>query len=288
MSMLRLSIILLLLVTTVCGQADRGDFGPGTVQDGLTIKYIANEGISIDSGSNHILLDAIHRRYKPEYAFTPEDILSKIESSRYPYNRFNLILVSHNHGDHFNAESIAMHLMNNSSATLVSSDQVIDEVLKARDELAGSTGRKASSPSQFIRIKHEWKKSAVYEGEGLKVRFLGLLHANSKLPAYRDIQNFGHLIEIDGKKLLHIGDADIFTENFGSFGLENEVIDVAFVPYWFLLSKDGRAILNKELKAKTVVAIHVPPTGQSKTIRDILDSFPSAVVFSEQGEMLNY
>jgi L-ascorbate metabolism protein UlaG (beta-lactamase superfamily) len=117
---------------------------------------------------------------------------------------------------------------------------------------------------------------------------MSFLHANSKLTAYKDIQNFGHLIEIGGKKILHIGDADMFAENFSSFNLRDENLDVVLVPYWFVLSKEGRDILRNQLKAKTIVAIHVPPQDQSETLRGLLDAMPSAVVFSQTGEMLNY
>ena len=288
MRLLKIFLVFPLLIAAVCGQTDTDRPLETTETKGLTIEYIANEGVSISSGSSRILLDAIHRRYKPDYDFTPEDLLSKIETARFPYNRVNLILVSHNHFDHFHPESIARHLKNNSAAMLVSSGQVVDDVLEARDKLAEQTGIKGAEASQFKTIKFEWKMSEDFEKDGVKIRFLGLRHANSQLPAYRGIQNLGHLIEIGGKKLLHIGDADMFTENFSAFGLEDELIDVVFVPYWFALSKEGRAILNKELKAKTIVAVHVPPAGQSKTIRDILESMPSIVVFSERGEMLNY
>ena len=140
--MLKFFTAFFILATGVCGQVDNRTPETTSPDAGLTIEYIANEGISISSGSTRILLDAIHRRYKPAYAFTPEAMLAKIESARYPYNKINLILVSHYHLDHFHPESIASHLANNNRAMLISSDQVIDETLKSRDELAKTSGKK--------------------------------------------------------------------------------------------------------------------------------------------------
>ncbi|NNE67147.1 MAG: hypothetical protein HKN33_11335, partial [Pyrinomonadaceae bacterium] len=145
MRILRAFAALLIFTTAICGQSNSGvEVTPGN--EGLTVEYIANEGISITHGKHRILLDAIHRQYKPAYAFTPEDILSKIESARYPYGNTSLILVSHNHLDHFHAESIARHLMNNNNAVLVSSDQVVDEVEKSGAELKKLFPRRSAKP----------------------------------------------------------------------------------------------------------------------------------------------
>ena len=285
---LKILVIALLLCTTVCAQSPRtgGTINPGK---GLTVEYIANEGVMIKSGDSQILLDAIHRQYKPAYAFTPVDVLSKIEAARFPYNKVNLILVSHYHLDHFHAQSTASHLRNNPRAILASSPQVVEEVRKqtAKDE-AGNPRLPKVTDKQLVAIDFEDQKAVSREFGGIKVKFLGLKHANSKLPAFRDIQNFGHLIEIDGKKLLHIGDADMFAENFAAFDLRNEKLDVAIVPYWFTLSREGRKIVRQMFNAKTVVAVHVPPTDQATAMREILGAMPSAVVFTDFGEMLSY
>ena len=235
------------------------------------------------------MLDAIHRSYRPEYAFTPESMLSKIEGARYPYGSIDLILVSHYHLDHFHAESIARHMLNNKGAELVSSPQVIDLVKKETDRLENYYKTKKTSDSQFQKIAFEWKKSKSITKDKVKIEFLGLMHANSqKDEKYKKIQNFGHIIDISGKRLLHVGDADMFAENFSEFKLKEKKIDVAFVPYWYILMKEGRDLMKNHIGAKTYVAVHVPPTGQSRTMREILSAMPGAVVFSASGEMLNY
>lgn len=235
------------------------------------------------------MLDAIHRSYRPEYAFTPESMLSKIESARYPYGNIDLILVSHYHRDHFHAESIARHLLNNKGAELVSSPQVVEAVKKEVTRLEDYYKTKKTAETQFRTVDFDWKKSESVEAGGVKVEFLGLMHANSQRDdKYKKIQNFGHIIEISGKKLLHVGDADMFADNFSDFKLKEKDIDVAFVPYWYILTKTGREIMRDQIGATSYVAIHIPPTEQSKTVRSILSAMPGAVAFSTPGEMLNY
>ena len=48
----------------------------------------------------------------------------------------------------------------------------------------------------------------------------------------RQHSNMGHIIRLGGKKLLHVGDADTSIENFEKFNLDEEQIDIAFLPDW--------------------------------------------------------
>jgi L-ascorbate metabolism protein UlaG (beta-lactamase superfamily) len=75
-----------------------------------------------------------------------------------------------------------------------------------------------------------------HKSGGIKIKFLGLRPSGER---FKEIQNLGCVIEIGGKKILHIGDADMTAENFSLFNLSHEKIDVAFIPYWYLMSSDG-------------------------------------------------
>ena len=92
----------------------------------LTVTYIANEGVLISAGDKQVLIDGLHREYKPAYLFPPPELLSALEQARDPYNKINVVLVSHLHLDHFHPESVGLHLKNNKSAQLVSSEQIVN------------------------------------------------------------------------------------------------------------------------------------------------------------------
>ena len=38
----------------------------------VEVRYIANEGVLISSKDKRVLIDGLHRRYGPEYAFLPD------------------------------------------------------------------------------------------------------------------------------------------------------------------------------------------------------------------------
>ena len=119
----------------------------------VTITYIANEGVLISSGDKQVLIDGLHREYKPDYAFPPKNLLTALETAQPPYNEIDLVLVSHLHLDHFHPESVGLHLKNNPRAQLLSSEQIADGVKKEYGDYAGIE-------KQVRRITPEWKTKA--------------------------------------------------------------------------------------------------------------------------------
>jgi len=234
-----------------------------------TVTYVANEGVMIEAGGSKILVDSLHRFYKEAYAYPPEAVRADLESAKGIFAEADLVLVSHIHGDHFSAGSVGLHLLNNPFASLASSPQVIDSV-----KADFSDARKF--PSRLRTIPYEWKKANSYNGK-IRISFLGLRHANAQ---FVSVQNFGHVIEVGGLKFLHIGDADMTDENFEAFGLDKLGIDVAFIPYWFLLSKDGRDLVDRQFKPKHIIAVHIPPAEAADLKKQLEATDPRVTAFT--------
>ncbi len=267
-------IIFLFLATTVCSQgknAEKPDQKDAKVKSSLTISYIANEGVLISSGEKRILIDGLHREYKPAYAFPPAGLLNSLETARTPYDKINLLLVSHIHLDHFHPLSIGLHLKNNPRAVLISSEQVVGEVAKDFEDYG-------KIKPQIKQITPNWKESIEVNHDGIKLKILGLRHGSER---FRSIQNLGHIIEIGGKKLLHIGDADMTTENFAAFNLPKEKIDIAFIPYWFLLSNNGRALVKELFNPMQIIAVHISPNEAEQVSANLKEVYPEAIPFTK-------
>ena len=244
----------------------------------LEITYIANEGVMISSGGKQVLIDGLHREYKPDYAFPPPALLKSLEAASPPYDKLNLILVSHIHLDHFHPQSVGLHLANNPGAVLVSSDQVADGVKKEFADFQ-------KIESRVIRSTPQWKAKAVHEVAGLRLSVLGLRHGSQH---FSWIHNLGYLLEIDGKKLLHIGDADLTEENFRSFRLDQERIDVAFIPYWYLLSSGGRSIVRDLIKPRRILAVHISPAEAIQVTEQLKSVVPEAIPLTGILETKNF
>jgi L-ascorbate metabolism protein UlaG (beta-lactamase superfamily) len=278
---IKILALVFVLATFACSQSKKAEvFRPNEAKEmpDFTIRYIANEGVLIRAGNRQILIDGLHREYKPAYAFPPADLLKSLETAQKPYDKINLLLVSHVHLDHFHAASIGLHLKNNPGAILASSEQITGEVAKNFADYE-------KIKSQIKPVTYEWKKTVEYNQDGIKIRFLGLRHANAQ---HISIQNLGHLIEIGGKRLLHIGDADMTAENFAAFNLAKENIDVAFIPYWFLLSENGRKFVKEQFNPKQIIAVHISPNEAEEVSAKLKKDIPELITFTRILEERNF
>jgi hypothetical protein len=104
-------------------------FGEVAAQaDGVSITFLANEGVLLSGGGRKVLIDALFLRYGAEYALPPDSTQRALQAARSPFELVDLILVTHRHGDHFHPEPVAAHLQANPRAHLVTSQQVIDSL----------------------------------------------------------------------------------------------------------------------------------------------------------------
>lgn len=236
----------------------------------IEVQYIANEGVLITGGGKRVLIDGLHRRYEDSYAYLPDREREKIESARPPFDGIDLILVSHGHGDHFHPESIGNYLRSNPKSVLATSEQVAGEVAAKFTDFGSVKDRVISLPFQF-------KERTTRNVEGIDVEFLSLGHGWG---GHADVQNFGHVFSLGGKRFLHIGDTPADPELFAHFGLDKQAIDVAFMPAWFFTSPEGQAVIRDRIRPKHVIAVHVGPNEGESLKKRVARDFPSADVFS--------
>lgn len=236
----------------------------------VEITYIANEGVLISAGGKQVLIDGLHREYQRHYAFLPPAQREQIETAKAPFEAIDLILVSHMHLDHFHPESVGLHLQHNSKALLVSSQQVVDEVEKNFKNYQAIRARvtSATPPS---------KERVAMKVAGIDFEILRLSHGTGR---HATIQNLGHIVKLGGKKLLHVGDADTAIDNFEKFNLDEEGIDIAFIPVWFLLYSEGQTVVREHIKPKHIIAVHISPSESEQVTGQITAAFPNAIAFT--------
>jgi len=244
----------------------------------LKLTYVGNEGVLISDGNKAVLIDGVHRRYGDSYLFPPPDVLTAMETGKAPFDQVRVVLVSHVHGDHFSAESVGSLLKNNPRATLVSDAQKMSEIARLFPD-------HASIRDQTVELTPEWKKRIIYEKDGIKVTLLGMKHGSDR---FWWIKNLGHIIEIGGIKLVHFGDADTSLENFASLGLPSEKIDIAFIPYWFLLNESGRKLVLENIAAAANIAVHIPPGTADQDASNVKRLYPGVDAFTQMLEERNY
>lgn len=236
----------------------------------VEVTYIANEGVLLAAGNTQVLIDGLHREYRPSYPFLPDPHRERIETAQTPFHEIDVILVSHMHLDHFHAEAVARHLRHNAGATLVSSAQVVGEFQKLADWKPLEPRVRAMTPPLKQRL--------ATTASGVEIELLGIGHGSGR---HATVQNLGHIVKLGGKTLLHIGDGT--TEDPGIFdalNLDEAGIDVAFLPVWFLTSDEGAAIVRRHIKPKHIVAVHMPADEAQRAAAQVRERFPEAVPFT--------
>lgn len=237
----------------------------------VEITYIANEGVFIKQGETKILIDAHHYKGNPYYMPVANSRLEKMVNGLPPFDRVNLILATHIHADHFDAQSVGRHLFFNPKTTFVAAKQMTDSIKKEFDNFK-------KVEKQIKTVTPEWKQFAEVTIDDIEIKVLGLRHGSKK---FKSIQNMGYIIKIGDVKLLHIGDADATVENFEAFKLPNEAIDIAFIPYWYLTHKPFNEIVNRYIQPGRIIAVHIPPEDAEEATDKILSTYPGAIIFSK-------
>ncbi|MDX2151286.1 MAG: MBL fold metallo-hydrolase [Bryobacteraceae bacterium] len=233
----------------------------------VELTYLANEGVLLRQGEITVVIDGLFRNGIDPYARHAAGELDKLERAEPPYDRVRLALVSHLHGDHFDAASVARFLTSAPMARLVSSQQVADAVAALHKE-------------RVEGVLPEDGRKVTRSFGGVSVTLFRLSHGGGR---HASVQNLGHIVRIGGVSFLHIGDAEPGAARFDLYELPKEKIDVAMVPFWYLTDPRGRTVVNTLIRPRQLVAFHLPPSEYDRWAPQILANYPKAVILRTPG-----
>jgi L-ascorbate metabolism protein UlaG (beta-lactamase superfamily) len=240
-----------------------------TSQEGVTVTFLANEGVMLSSGTKKVLIDALFLKYETGYAVPADSTRSALDRARAPFDAVDLILVTHRHGDHFHPAPVAAHLRANPRATLLTSQQVIDSL----------RGRITAGEPLSPRIMARTTKPGTRRREvvnGIMVELLGLPHGGWR---HRHVEHLGYIVEIGGRRVLHVGDTDITADAFEPFRLDTARIDVALLPSWMVTSREGKQVIERWIRPRQVVAFHVAEGAGDRMAREVAAAMSGAMTF---------
>lgn len=242
------------------------------------VTYIANEGIMIEASGKKVLIDALFDAYYDQYLSPDAPTRQAMIEGESPYANIDLALVTHMHRDHFEAKVTEQFLQQQRKSRLLSSEQVKNEIRKVSGSFSTIENRIVSRTRDTYTVESSIK--------GIKVFSFFINHAGGDRQI--GIVNMGFVVEIDGKRVLHLGDSEMDFRRFQEVDLKQYEIDLALVPYWYLSDQQGKRIVNETIAAKKVVGIHFPKAPSKMAISEIADQFPEAHVFQKVGESVSY
>ena len=264
---LGLRSILLAMVATLVGRAVPAQ--TAATDGGVTVTFLANEGVMLSSGTKKVLIDALFLKYERGYAVPADSTQDALASARGAFNAVDVILATHRHGDHFHPAPVVAHLTANPRATLLTSQQVIDS-LRGRLPPGGALTSRLMARTMAPGTR---RREVV---NGVTLELLGLPHGGR---THRQIEHLGYILELGGRRVLHVGDTDTSEETFASFRLDTARIDVALLPSWMVLDEEGRRVIQRWIRPRQVVAFHVGEGEGERTTRAVTAALPGGVTF---------
>ncbi len=231
----------------------------------VRVTYLANEGVLVEAGGTRVLIDALFRDSMDPYARYPGDVQGKLETGQKPYDGIQLALATHFHLDHWDAGAVTRFLRSNPQALFASTEQGTAMIPSALRDRTRNLWPAGAEPSHL-------------EAGGARVTAFPLKHGST--------QNLGYRLELAGKSVAHLGDADPSEENFRRLTTARGV-DVAMVPFWWLLDPKALAFLRTTWKPRNAVALHFGITDLD-SLAEVQAAWPGVWAATKQFESREY
>jgi L-ascorbate metabolism protein UlaG (beta-lactamase superfamily) len=262
-----------------------GGFGICTAESLTTVTYIANEGFLIEIGTKKVLIDALFDDRRISYCQVPDEAtLLRMRDGGAPFDDIDLILLTHNHRDHFSAEIVLSTLEKNPATRLIGP-------LQATRSLVADPSIDDQVVERILGVDLEPFESLVQEVEGVRITAIRLPHSRYEVvdaesgettDRHRNVFNLAFLIEVGKTRLLHVGDAVLDqSRKYFEEGLYPEgAVDLAFLEY-FDSSPSTQEILERWIKPKRIVFMHLPAEEEKieELSRMLSPDFPNSMVF---------
>jgi L-ascorbate metabolism protein UlaG (beta-lactamase superfamily) len=243
--------VAILALTVACSPGRAAEPGSprqtGETAGPFTLTYVANMGVLVSSGETKVLVDALFDKPNPDYRAPAPEALDKIMKGVAPFDGVDLVLVTHNHPDHFDAGLAVRFLEARPEPVLMAPADAVEAMRQAAADWPRIEPRVVA-----IGLKVGEKRSL--DVKGVPVTACRTLHSGDR----DDPMNLMYLFEIEGRRVWHEGDPNGRCEIFQAFGLKDARLDLAVVHYWYPLEPNCARFLQEDLKVGHIALGHLP------------------------------
>jgi len=210
----------------------------------ITVTYIANEGFLLESNGKKVLIDALFKTGLDRYAYPDSVLLTEMVSGNPPFDNIDYLMFTHNHPDHYNDSLTYNFLLNHSETILICPSQINTQLINYQTLEPEIEKRIVAVTPDSGRVKTR----AFQEFEFTACR-------TSHGDTY-DIENNAYIINFGGVKVFHSGDSwkDALLE-WNGIELKKDSIDLAMVNGFY--AGDGYELLNERIAPKEIILIHM-------------------------------
>lgn len=232
---------------------------PQTYGEPLTVTYIANEGFMLESGDQKVLVDALFGKEDLSFCEVPSaDLLKQMVNAEPPFDDVDVVLVTHDHRDHFDPDLLMQYLQHNQGCLFVGPDAAVKRLAEQDGYDAVKERVRAATPNVG--------QSESVSAEGIEIQALRLQHASRYEPAavgtpinqLSGVVHVGFLIRMGSWTVLHTGDSALEEPaEYRAYRLTEHKIDVAFLGSLFWKPLHSRIdLVQNEIRPDRIVLMH--------------------------------
>jgi len=244
----------------------------------VTLTKLANAGIVVTSGETRVMIDGMVVEPYSVYGSLPPEAIPSFNQALAEFADIDLALVSHRHHEHNQPEFACGFMQASKKTQLYTSGQVIGLMREKCRQFVTTSPR-------VHEIDPQYGQPTLLEVAGARVTVFPLSHGTRKDAR---IQNYGHLVELGGVSVLHIGDAAMKPEDFERAGLAQRKVDVALIPFLYFQPGPGSDLVKRYLNAPLKVAVHIPPAEVAEVKAYMAEAFPKVVVLERPLERVRF
>lgn len=234
---------------------------------GIEVISVGHEGFLLRAGDTSVMLDCFIGPGESERDTLIRNSIRELLAGRAPFDGVTLALISHPHDDHFHPKVAGAFLEKHPGTTLATTSDVIASLQRDFPGYAAIKGH-------LVEVKWGASRRVTRSFNGLRVDFVRFAHEASQF--YPDDVAL-HIVHINGMNILHGADAELLHGHLLEMSLEKESLDVAFLPYSFLASPGAGKLYAEHVRARKLVAMHLPSAGIEEAKAVVLKQFPNAI-----------
>lgn len=214
---------------------------PGGASTGVTVEYLANEGVLLSHGDTRVLIDGLMGDGLPGYPVVAGAIRDSLERGLGRFGEIDLLLVTHVHRDHFGALAVARHLRANPGSVVAGSSQVADSLALLADWHDRSRIRILPAAPGSVGLLRTG---------GVRLEAHGIPHPPSR---NQPVEHLVWVVELGGRRILHLGDSSPSPAELRS--ASGDGVDLLLAPFWVLGGVEGLERIAAT-RASRVAAFH--------------------------------
>lgn len=209
----------------------------------IIVYHTASCGVLIKIGRKAVGVDAFSKDPDGLYPDTPPQVKAELFAG-IEKGGIGTLLFTHAHGDHFCPEDTAEALGRNPELMIISTEEVIGKLRG----MAPDRGRMYEvSPEEKGNVKI-WFPGGCAE----------LFNSTHMGEVYAGVQNLTAMVEMEGKRMVLLGDAWPREELFVRIGAWEQTPDILIAPFPVIGLPSSRRLLVKHLKPAQILALHLP------------------------------